>query len=373
MSEEQKKLEPNPEHLAKLKEGVEVWNEWVQERRHFNNRFRADLKGAFLNYAKLKGVDLRGAELEGADLSSAKLEGALFIRADLRDAKLEGALFIRADLRDANFEGANLRDANFEGADLSSANFEGADLQDANLTDTNLAYAKNILFSDNKIKGATISSTTKAPWLTLTKNYTNTMLLFTLATVFAFFLPYIVNIAMWRSVNLSQELMNGTKQILTEMSSEMQTCDEINGSSKASCTASMLEKASIAIADTKPCLAEECKEWKIYQLLLGVRRNYLFAALSIVLIVYNFFRIYLTQQVSVLRDSEQKTGLTPRWQTEFLVFKFREREIKTLIPIGGYQHLYYMHKFVEIVFFIAITSFAVHSIAWLNDVVHLPL
>jgi uncharacterized protein YjbI with pentapeptide repeats len=49
----------NPEHLAKLKEGVEAWNQWRVE----NPNVQPDLIEA----------DLRGANLTGADFNKALL------------------------------------------------------------------------------------------------------------------------------------------------------------------------------------------------------------------------------------------------------------------------------------------------------------
>src|SRR5262249_38832250 len=94
----------NPEHLAKLKEGVEAWNEW----RKLNTEVRPDFSEA----------DLGGADLHSADLSHAKL-----IRADLSRANLSGA-----DLRGGNLFGADL-----SGTDLSEANLCRASLRRANL------------------------------------------------------------------------------------------------------------------------------------------------------------------------------------------------------------------------------------------------
>ncbi len=50
----------NPEHLAKLKEGVEVWNAWRAE----NKRVWVDLIEADLNRANLYGANLGGADLD---------------------------------------------------------------------------------------------------------------------------------------------------------------------------------------------------------------------------------------------------------------------------------------------------------------------
>jgi uncharacterized protein YjbI with pentapeptide repeats len=75
----------DPEHLAKLEEGVTAWNRWRGERREIVS---PDLRGAKLgeNSKDLRGVDLSRVDLQGADLSHANLD-----RADLRRAILHGA------------------------------------------------------------------------------------------------------------------------------------------------------------------------------------------------------------------------------------------------------------------------------------------
>ena len=45
----------NPEHLAKLKEGVEAWNQWRNEHR----AIYPDLTNADISHADLTGADLR--------------------------------------------------------------------------------------------------------------------------------------------------------------------------------------------------------------------------------------------------------------------------------------------------------------------------
>ena len=76
--------------------------------------------------ANLYGADLRDANLRGADL-----RGANLCHADLRGA----------DLRDANLCHANLRGADLCGADLRGANLCHADLRGADLRDANLDYS----------------------------------------------------------------------------------------------------------------------------------------------------------------------------------------------------------------------------------------
>jgi hypothetical protein len=83
----------------------------------------ADLRGADLNVADLRGADLRGADLNVADLRGADLRGA-----DLRGADLRGANLRRADLLGADLNGADLRGADLLGADLNGADLRGAEI-----------------------------------------------------------------------------------------------------------------------------------------------------------------------------------------------------------------------------------------------------
>lgn len=153
----------NPEHLAKLKEGVEAWNKWREE----NPGVKPELEGAHLSQNNLTGANLRDADLNGAgffeaDLSAADLSGAdlsrtqlskatliesRFIKSNLRralvnEAQLVGARLIDADLTEAQFTRAALWDADLSGAKLIGADLRKTDLADANLTGADLTRAK---------------------------------------------------------------------------------------------------------------------------------------------------------------------------------------------------------------------------------------
>ena len=65
---------------------------------------RADLQGANLYRADLRGADLCYADLCYADLRGANLRSANLCRANLRGADLQGANLCRANLRGANVD-----------------------------------------------------------------------------------------------------------------------------------------------------------------------------------------------------------------------------------------------------------------------------
>jgi uncharacterized protein YjbI with pentapeptide repeats len=105
----------NEEHVALLKQGVDAWNAWRDEKPDI----RPDLERA----------DLTGVNLMRANLSRAALVQADLSEADLREADLRGSYLSEANLIRANLSGANLGRA-----DLCHVQLAKADLTDADVT-----------------------------------------------------------------------------------------------------------------------------------------------------------------------------------------------------------------------------------------------
>ena len=138
------KLVANPEHLALLQKGVEVWNASRPDRPDLHRAIlnRSNLTGANLSGANLNGADLSDTFLNAADLSGANLFQANLFRANLNAANLFHANLYRAMLFQANLSAAKLFQANLGMADLRRADLSGADLAGANLAGANLAQAQ---------------------------------------------------------------------------------------------------------------------------------------------------------------------------------------------------------------------------------------
>ncbi len=151
------------QHLALLKDGIDVWNHWREENPEiWPILIGADLQGCDLNGINLMGADLRRANLTGANLSGAYLSEADLFEADLSEANLSeayvfeanlnrvnlsgadlrGAYLGKTDLRGAYLIGANLREADLRGASLIGANLSEANLQKANLNQVDLQGAE---------------------------------------------------------------------------------------------------------------------------------------------------------------------------------------------------------------------------------------
>ncbi len=122
----------NLEHLAILKQGVEVWNEW----RRNNRNIMPDLSNGDMSEKNLIGIDLQRAFLDESDFSGSNLTSA-----DLTQAILPESIFIKANLSNANFLCALLNDAYLAKAKLIGTNLVGANLISADLSHTILREA----------------------------------------------------------------------------------------------------------------------------------------------------------------------------------------------------------------------------------------
>jgi len=114
----------NSEHLAKLHEGVQAWNEW----RSNHSEVIPNLEDAQLQRLDLNGANLSGSLLRGANFAEATLRGA-----NLSDANLTQAGLGLCNLTEANLARANLKGAFLDWAVLSSVLIDGADLTGAYL------------------------------------------------------------------------------------------------------------------------------------------------------------------------------------------------------------------------------------------------
>ena len=127
----------NPEHVAKLQEGVGAWNAWYKQ----NRDIWPDLQGVNFYEADLRRADLYRTDLHEANLVGANLDRANLLGADLRRADLHRANLLGANLRRADLHEADLHEANLRGASLAEANLHGANLRGANLRRAKLARA----------------------------------------------------------------------------------------------------------------------------------------------------------------------------------------------------------------------------------------
>jgi uncharacterized protein YjbI with pentapeptide repeats len=126
-------LMANPEHLARLREGVTAWNRWRRE----DPSAEPDLDGEDLSRLKLKGVNFSRTSLVGTKMAGVDFgifaESACFVDSNLSRADLRAA-----KLTDGDFTGVLARETRFGWADLNRTDFTNADLRQADLASCSL-------------------------------------------------------------------------------------------------------------------------------------------------------------------------------------------------------------------------------------------
>ncbi len=168
----------NPEHLAKLREGVEAWNQWRKQNPTIRPDLseadlsetdlgRSNLSNADIHWANLRGTSFSGANLSAANLTAANFHGADLTRADLTGADLTGAAIVRANLEEANLTGCYVFGISAWKVQLAGArqsNLIVTPREESPIQVDNLEVAQFIylLLSNDKIRGVIDTITSKA-------------------------------------------------------------------------------------------------------------------------------------------------------------------------------------------------------------------
>ena len=116
--------------------------------------------------------------------------------------------------------------------------------------------------------------------------------------------------------------------------------------------AEVLAEAAKRVGDIEPCLTEECEEWEVWEVLIGVDRGLSYWLLVAALIVYNACRGSLTWLVGQLRDDEERSGYSP--------------------ALKDYGWLVWPHRVVRGLLFVSLASLVWHAYHWLTLPVWLP-
>ena len=336
------------------------------------NLWRAHLEKANLAGAHLENADLSGAHLENANLWNAHLERAVLRGAHLENANLRDAHLENADLSGAHLENASLRDAHLENADLKlahleNADLEGADLSSARLERVNLSRAelrglKGLVLDDCFIRDTRFSPRAPDPWSVLRRQYTGLNFVLMALLVAAFFLPYVATAFGFVGVQKAQPLIasvqeQGVRQLRSLSGRIRAQAEQLNPATDACCplpaiesvrgrllsTAATLDDSANQIGSIGKCLAPNClPPMPVWQALLGAHRGPMAVGLSILLLIYNVLRGFLTYRVVRLREVEERSGYSP--------------------ALKDYRQLHRLHYVVFALMFLAISA-ALHQ-AW---------
>lgn len=298
---------------------------------------------------------------------------------------------------DANFDGARFREivyfraatftkdavlfGNVAGADFTSANFNKCSLEGrysvANLQRANLEHARGLILDSTPIRNARFSPRASDPWSRLRRAYTGPRLVFTLMFLVAFFMPYVLKTAGWVSVSRVQGEL---KQHIEEARDRVEALK-----SEEHPAARPLTVALEAAADRLPHDNDDRWQTKsVWGLVIGTDKKWTYWVTAIVLIAYNLCRAVLTWFVATMRDAEERSGVSPAYRRntsnapergdgwKFATWPARWILWRIGTSTDSYHWLILPHRFVQFVFLLAVISFCLHAVNWLQLPVILP-
>lgn len=294
-------------------------------------------------------IHLEWAELENARLEHADLEGAHLEHAYLRDAHLEHAI-----LRDSHLEHANLFGASLEHADLRRAYLENATLLEADLSSAELRDARGLRFDDNPIRDIRIEGNARDPWSVLRRSYTGPWFFAHLLLLVIFFAPYAGKVVALTGVAEAYALVSELIPVLEG------------------------EPISVSFRLTRA-----------FNVLIGIEQGCPAFVFALVVVGYNGLRAVLTLRVSMLRDAEERSVISPRLaEYHGYCSPLRERfftaegraELKEewdngrpSFPIGWILEactalgLWNLHRMARVLFFVALAALVFNTFWWIRD------
>ncbi len=209
----------------------------------------------------------------------------------LFSAHLENAHLWNAHLENANLERAHLENAHLENAHLERAHLENAKLYKANLDKADVHGATGLVFDHNQVDRLLIRGDAPDPWSVLRREYTGPWFFFHLILLILFLLPYV-----------------GKTLFFTWESKAVERIETLAENS--------VENIPESISPVKDYFQQQLDRWnKIPKVsafwpLLGCPSGWAIS-LTIFLIIYNGLRFILTTHVSLLRDAEERSKITP--------------------------------------------------------------
>ena len=340
--------------------GARFSNATLQKLKALEADFRGcDFSKADLSHSELPFADLTGANLNGCNLQGATLQDTICTGARIDDALLAGVKLLKSDLRGVDLSDTNLYKAQLLGTKLDSRTvWSRADLDSAELKVDGM-----LRFDENSIRSARMAPNMKDDWSTLRRTYTGTRLLFHVLFLIAFALPLVGKAMFWVGVNKAQQVMvetverehrsvrAGLEVVRSRVSETLEEHPELNGD-----VSRAIEGVERRVVDLRqritPCLAEDCEQWRVWQLLLGLDREWHYATLAGLLVLYNLFRYVLTVRVGPLREEEERSHYTP--------------------ALKEYRWLGRAHVAIQVLFWFAVVSLLSHAYLWLLAEVSLP-
>lgn len=229
--------------------------------------------------------DFSQADFSGVDLSGLTFERCVFRQTKFIKSTIIGCSFIGdcdlygADLRSADATSADFSNSNMEKVTATAAKFYKSIFTNATLSlsifdRADLGDAVNFAPDQTSVYGAVFSGDKIDKWTSLRFEYTGLKLVLSLVPAIIFMLSLLTEA--YASLAMNYYLANAGDSSLCGQDGSL------------------------------------CKEYAVWQVLLGFREGWLATAFIIYSAIYNLLRFWLTMKISSLAKSEDRSRITPR-------------------------------------------------------------
>lgn len=300
----------------------------------------------------LAGTRFADLALAGVDFSATSLAGTSFFRCVLRSIKFGGPLagvdfgrasltdvdFSDTDLLDCSFASANATACRFDNARLRSApalaqpsermvmtleqallractfldtDFEGCSLARSVFIDCDLRRAKGLSLDDTVLRSTLLSPDAKDDWSVLQRSYSGANMVFNLIAMVIFFAPWIAQGFYWSVVNRFEiGLIDGVARLEAELAKRPAEAERLAVLAAILRTVDPKFKACVRPPQGagRP---EHAACRPVWQILIGAHEGAAALALSVLLLIYNAARLFLTWRVALLREDEKRSWQSP--------------------------------------------------------------
>ena len=312
-----------------------------------NVKFRGTLAGVNFGRAILKAVVFYDKlRLENCELPNAELENCSF----------DEGTFDSCDLSRAKFREVNLRGVDFGYSPVRLVEFVNCDMRDT----------RRLCLDENFLLHNTSSPYISEPWSRLRRSYTGPRMAFNLIFLATFFTPLLLSSFFWLEVNRAERVAGAEIGALrTALTSSL---------SISRAESRVIRSVVRRLDEIRLCPGYGCRQYSIWQLVLGVQRQGSFWIFSALLIAYNIGRLVLTFVVGPLRAEEDRSAHTPpRWPALSTEGKWCVRVARWVSQLNTcYAWLVPIHWFVFVMGFAALAAAIINGSRLLTTSVFLP-
>jgi len=335
-------------HLARLvkcecearKRPVDVENRFV-EWNYWYSKCRERLH--------LEHANLRGLHLEYANMSFGHFEHADFTWAHLNHAEVVFAHLKHANLHDAHCEHANFTAAHFDHAVVNESNFNCADLRST----------YKLRFDDNPVRDIRIEGDAPDPWSVLRRKYTGPWFFLHLLLLVIFFAPYTGRLVALTATSRAEEWLAARGPAIRQVIAERADADQVDE------WLGLWDGAWDAAVEQADAHSERVMAWWV---LIGGTKAWWLVPFGLIVLLYNLLRLALTLRVGILRDAEERSGVTPRLEEYMGAGAKPDLDKEEVHALGWLERfgLYRLHQIARVLLWFAFGSVVVNSVVWLS-------